>query len=214
LDFDAIQDGCDQVHVHIPPSGPIGWPSARAVSGAPQATYYGALIASDIGSLSNYAPAIREFNSDTSGPLYAQIAAIVGCAHSTCMSVFQGAKDKGLFAMFAWETCLVTHKPPQVAGLDGISRSSDRDQFVGMFIDELESRCTGNPALHKSAAQLAEVLPTAGSTELLSAKAWVLRRPISDLSRDIPGKDVGVLERVVLMHWDYTDVGSAPALGL
>lgn len=214
LAFDATQVGCDRADITIPPAGPMGWPSDRALSAAPQATYYGALIALKLGSLDDYSSLIRAFNNDPTKPLYAPISSITGCATSPCKVLLQNGGDKGLSAMYAWETCLTTHRRPANPDLDQASQASDRNKFVGMFIDEMQSRCTGDASLHNDAVGFAESLPTASSTELLSAKAWILGKPIKDVAQSVTGMDVGLLERTVLLNWDYSDRSSAPALGL
>ena len=96
---------------------------------------------------------------------------------------------------------------------DDHSKGSSQNQFVQMIVKELTARCERSSSLHKLASGIAHRFPTGESLELLSARSWVLGEPLPPVAAS-KGDDLGILERMVLTNWNYTDKSSMPALAL
>lgn len=211
---DAAEIGCATKTVAIPAASPGGWPNPQAQSRALVDTYYGALLARSSGVLAHYTRQIAKFNADgTAQPLFSLISGIVGCSDSTCR-FNTGASitdEKSLIPNL--EVCIMRRSigEHQKPSSNAFASVNSRNQFVRMIVEELKARCYLSPSDHAIASRIANQFSTGHSLELISAKSWVLGEPLPPVAAS-SGYDLGILERMVLANWNYTDTSSMPAL--
>lgn len=211
---DAAEIGCTYKGVTIPAVSLGGWPNLQAKSQALVDTYYGTLLARGSGVLENYARQIAKFNADRSAmPLFALISAIVGCADSPCLipSTTRTTNVKSLITSL--EVCIMhgSNREHQEPSADAYATGSSQNQFAQMIVEELKARCERSSSHHTEASRMANQMSTSQSLELISARSWVLAEPLPLMAVSM-GHDLGILKRMVLANWNYTDRFSLPAL--
>lgn len=104
-----------------------------------------------------------------------------------------------------------SNREHQEPSADAYATGSSQNQFAQMIVEELKARCERSSSHHTEASRMADQMSTSQSLELISARSWVLGEPLPPMAASM-GHDLGILKRMILTNWNYTDKSSLPAL--